>query len=38
MANVGEPRDPVAEWEARVEAQFEALWKFAKSRGCALKD
>ncbi len=36
MADVGEPRDPVAEWEARVKTQFEALRQFAKSRSCAL--
>lgn len=36
MADVVKPRDPVAEWEARVEVQFEALRRFAKSRGCAL--
>lgn len=38
MADVGQPRDPVAEWEARVAAQFEALASFAKSSGCALKE
>ncbi len=37
MANVGEPRDPVAEWESRVAGQFAALKKFAANRGCALK-
>ncbi len=38
MANVGQPRDPVAEWEARVEAQFQALRRFASRRGCSLKE
>ncbi len=38
MADVGEPRDPVAEWEARVEAQFAALKKFAAGCGCSLTD
>jgi hypothetical protein len=36
MADVGKPRDPVTEWEERVEAQFQALAKFAKSRRCSL--
>lgn len=35
---MGEPRDPVAEWEVRVEAQFAALKKFAASCGCSLKE
>jgi hypothetical protein len=35
---VGQPRDPVTEWEERVAAQFKALATFAKSSGCALKD
>lgn len=35
---MGEPRDPVAEWEARVEAQFAALKKFAAGCGCSLKE
>jgi hypothetical protein len=38
MANVGQPRDSVAEWEERVADQFRALEDFAKNRGCALKD
>jgi Serine/Threonine/Tyrosine Kinase found in polyvalent proteins len=36
VANVGQPRDPVTEWEDRVAAQFKALAQFAKSRGCYL--
>jgi len=38
VADVGQPRDQVTEWEERVEAQFEALRKFARGRGCSLKD
>lgn len=38
LANVGQPRDSVAEWEERVAAQFEALEEFAKSCGRALSD
>ncbi len=38
VADVGEPRDQVTEWEERVAAQFAALKKFASSRGCSLKD
>jgi Serine/Threonine/Tyrosine Kinase found in polyvalent proteins len=37
VANVGEPRDPVTEWEERVARQFKALKAFAKDRGCLLK-
>ena len=38
MANVGQPRDSVTEWEERVAAQFDALEGFAKRHDCALKD
>lgn len=38
VADVDEPRDPVAVWEAHVQAQFAALKKFASSCGCALTD
>jgi hypothetical protein len=37
LAGMGKPRDLVTEWEERVEAQFEALQKFAKGCGCSLK-
>lgn len=37
LANVGQPRDSVTEWEERVAAQFQALEDFAKRRGCALR-
>jgi Serine/Threonine/Tyrosine Kinase found in polyvalent proteins len=37
VAGVGKPRDSVTEWEERVEAQFQALKHFAKSRRCSLK-
>ncbi|MBX7208863.1 MAG: hypothetical protein K1X78_11155 [Verrucomicrobiaceae bacterium] len=38
MAGVGQPRDPVTEWEERCKAQFAALKKFASSRGCSLSE
>ncbi|MCX6855641.1 MAG: hypothetical protein NTV80_12145 [Verrucomicrobia bacterium] len=38
VANVGQPRDSVTDWEERVQAQFSALQKFAQSRGCSLKE
>lgn len=38
VANVGQPRDPVTEWEERVAAQFKGLQRFAKSSGCALTE
>lgn len=38
VANVGKPRDPVTEWEERVQSQFKALKKFAEGRGCSLKE
>ena len=37
MANVGQSRDPVAEFECRVASQFAALRKAAKETGCLLK-
>ena len=37
MANVGQPRDPVAEFEFRVACQFAALCKSAQKVGCLLK-
>ena len=37
MADVGQPRDPVTEWEDRCEAPFAALKRFASRRGCVLK-
>ena len=36
MANVGQPRDPVTEWEERIAAQFRALKAWATRRGCLL--
>jgi len=36
VANVGQPRDPVEEWEQRVAAQFEALEAWADGEGCLL--
>ncbi|MBL9157080.1 MAG: hypothetical protein JNJ70_06405 [Verrucomicrobiales bacterium] len=37
LANVGQPRDSVTEWEERVATQFQALEDFAKRRGRALR-
>ncbi len=36
VANVGQPRDPVAEWEDRVSRQFASLKAWAKSNGALL--
>ncbi|MDP1586571.1 MAG: hypothetical protein Q8M07_02410 [Prosthecobacter sp.] len=38
VADVGQPRDPITEWEDRVAAQFKALQAFAKSCGCSLTE
>ena len=38
VANVGQSRDPVTEWEERVAAQFKALQRFAKSSGSDLTE
>ena len=37
VANVEEPRDPVAEWEFHVQCQFKALESWARKRGCLLR-
>ena len=37
MANVGQPRDPVEEFEFRVACQFAGLRKAAQKAGCLLK-
>ncbi|MDB6139036.1 MAG: hypothetical protein JWO94_2108 [Verrucomicrobiaceae bacterium] len=37
VANVGQPRDQVTEWEERVASQFAALKAWAKGCGCLLK-
>ena len=38
VANVGQSRDPVTEWEERVAAQFKAHQRFAKSSGSDLTE